>query len=272
MVPDSGDTKPSRWLAGLAAALALLGTACGGGGENVPAQGPEGQRPDGAGQPPGAQLNARQSAAAIDELLHDITPSETPQPAPTETLAPSRAPAAGPAPKPGATPPSESDERLDTFDEDMARIRQTVPGWDNGSGVTVKFLKESTGGRLSLIFVDPTPPVFQQAQGLWMIQGRATANNQTLGHIVFLLKTLAPGRYEGSPNKKDVVVAVLMGEQWDGRNPETTWSINQGSWAEITLRKGRNPGDLEGDFRGRLVDNQGTGYHTIEAGYIYVNR
>jgi hypothetical protein len=267
--PNPNSTSPGR-LSALAAAIALLGAACGTGPENVPAQGPESQASADRAPPAGGQAGVRQNAAVIDELLHDVSVSSSSRPGAVEL------PPASPAPpaeaSAGASSPQASGDELDTFDEDMARIQQTVPSWDNGTGVTVKFLKESTGGRLSLIFVDPTPPVFQQKQGLWMIQGRATAKHQTLGHIVVLLKTLAPGRYEGSSTKKDVVVAVLMGEQWDGRDPETTWSINEGSWAELTLREGRNPGDLEGDFRGRLVDNQGTGYHTIEAGYIYVNR
>ncbi|MEB2311121.1 MAG: hypothetical protein OZ921_03255 [Sorangiineae bacterium] len=162
--------------------------------------------------------------------------------------------------------------RLDTFDEDVTRIKGTVPGWDNGTGIAIRFLKESTGTRLSLIFVDPTPPVLKDGVGLWMIQGKANASGKTIANYVLLLKTLAPGRYEGSPTKKDVVMSVAMSDTWDGKAPDTTWSINDGSWCEIVLRQGRGPNDLEGDFRAKLVDNSGNSFHSIENGYVYIKR
>jgi len=194
-------------------------------------------------------------------------------PAPTAAATQPIGPKPAPPPPTGAgSPPGSSDDGLNTFDQDVARIRQTVPGWDNGTGLSILFLKESTGKRLSLIYVDPTPPAFKDGPGLWMIQAKATSNNQTIGWAVILLKTLAPGRYQGSPNQNDVVLAVCMGETWDGKNPETTWSINPGSYAEMELRAAGAPGDLEGSFRGKLVDNKGQGFHTIENGYIYINR
>ena len=260
----------ATWLGTLTAAalaMTLSGVGCGPHAEgqsayNQQQQPPPGQQP---GQYPQQQQGTGNTSteAMIGDLLRDIEPGagqgQGPAPAPTQTVAP-------PGPPPGGG------DRLDTFEEDIARIRQIVPGWDNGTGLSIKFLKESTGKRLSLIYVDPTPPAYKDGPGLWMIQAKATSGDTVIGWAVILLKSLAPGRYEGSPSKQDVVLAVCMGETWDGKNPETTWSINPGSYAEITLQPGRGPGDLEGNFRGKLVDNKGTGFHTIENGYVYINR
>lgn len=241
-------------------ALAIGCLNCGGGGGN-----PSTNTPSSGGQGGGGNVD--------DVLAKLLSPGamdkgqQTPQPQQTIQSSPQ------PAATPGAGGGSSGGSKLDTFDEDRARIQGAVPGWDEGTGLTVKFLKESTGTRLSLIYVDTTAPAEKADVGLWMIQAKATANGQTLGHFVVLLRSLEPGMYKGSPSSKDVVMGALMGaDPWDGRNPETTWSINEGSWCEISLKPGQHPGDLEGSFHGKLVDNKGTGYHTIEDGYIYINR
>jgi hypothetical protein len=216
----------------------------------------------------GQQPGQESTEALIGDLLRDIDPSgHQSAAAGGQTVAPA---GGGSSSSPQVADPGSA--KLDTFEEDVSRIRSIVPGWDNGTGLTVRFLQQATGKRLSLIYVDPTPPVFKDSPGLWMIQAKATQGDRTLGWVVVLLKSLVPGSYNGSPSQKDVVLAVCMGETWDGKDPETTWSINPGSWAEITLRPGGAPGDLEGNFRGKLVDNKGTGFHTIESGYIYINR
>ncbi len=203
----------------------------------------------------------------IDDLLGGIGGGNAPS-----GNSPSIPPSSTPSAPTGGGGGSSSGGKLDTFDEDIARIRQIVPGWDNGTGLTVKFLRERDQQRLSLIYVDATPPVLKEGVNLWMIQAKAKGDNKTLGWFVILLKDLAPGRYSGSPTNRDVIMAALMAPEWDGKNPETTWSINDGSWCEITLRNAGAPGDLEGEFRGKLVDNKGSGYHTVENGYIYINR
>lgn len=202
----------------------------------------------------------------IDDLLGGIGGGSAPA-GNAPSISPSSTPSA-----PSGGGGGSSGGKLDTFDEDIARIRQIVPGWDNGTGLTVKFLRERDQQRLSLIYVDATPPVLKEGVNLWMIQAKAKGDNKTLGWFVILLKDLAPGRYSGSPTNRDVIMAALMAPEWDGKNPETTWSINDGSWCEITLRNAGAPGDLEGEFRGKLVDNKGSGYHTVENGYIYINR
>jgi hypothetical protein len=261
------------WLGLVTAAGALAWAGCGGpqqpgywgpGQQQQPQQGYNNQMPGQQGAQPAG------NEQMIGDLLAGInTSGPPPTAAPTQNIA---QPPAPPAATAGGGGGGGGGDRLNTFDEDVGRIRQIVPGWDNGTGLTILFLKESTGKRLSLIYVDPTPPVFKDGPGLWMIQAKATANNQVLGWAVILLKNLAPGHYTGNPSQSDVVLAVCMGETWDGKNPETTWSINPGSYAEIDLRPGTGPGDLEGNFRGKLVDNKNEGFHTIENGYIYINR
>ena len=248
----------------LAVGLAAC-TACGAGGADPAAPsapGIEGSAEPDGGAPEQAPppSSVAQTEALIGELLMGVDGAEdSAQAASTERIFPPR------NDEPG-------DVRLDTFEEDVARIRQEVPRWDNGTGVTVKYLKEATGKRLSLIYVDPNAPTRNERLGLWAMRLQARVGGRTIGHVLMLIRTLAPGRYEGSPGSKDVVLAVSMAEDWEGTDPETTWSVNPGSWAEITLRPGRFPGDLEGDFRAKLVDNRGTGFHTIEAGYVYINR
>lgn len=258
--------RVGRFVASSAATLGLIAgsVACGGG--STPPPTPPSSSNVNSGNNNGNN-NAGGANALLDQILGGL---------------PSGSSAAATSPKsdsvqptqPAAAPshPSGSSGNLDTFDQDVARIKGTVPGWDNGTGIAVKFLKEADGSRLSLIFVDPTPPVFKDGVGLWMIQGKAMASGKTLANYVLLLKTLAPGRYEGSPTKKDVVMSVAMGDHWDAKDPETTWSINDGSWCELVLRQGKGPNDLEGDFRAKLVDNKGTGFHTIETGYVYIKR
>lgn len=244
--------------------------ACGRATQNTPSGTPAQQ----TSQTPPPQ-RADSTEAIIGELLSNLdekksSPSAAPNPSPSPVTAP--APEAR-VQTTSATPSSvPSVVAGDSWASGVNEVKGRVPTWDNGSGVVIKFLKESTGERLSLIYVDPTPPVMHTASGHWIIQAKAMSDGKPVGHVLLALKDLAPGRYEGAPDKQDVILAAQMAESWDGKNPETTWSTNTGSWCEITLRQGKNPGDLEGDFRGKLVDNSGSGYHTIEAGYIYINR
>jgi len=161
----------------------------------------------------------------------------------------------------------------DSFAEDCRRIRQLVPAWDEGTGATLRFLQESTGKRVSLIFVDATAPLYKPEASLWMIQ--ATAKDyagKTIGHLVLLLRSLKPGHMHGDEQTQDAVLGVLVGsERWDGHNPETSWSINSGSYCDVVLRDAGG-GNLEGEIRGKLVDNRGSGFINVESGYFYINR
>ena len=178
-----------------------------------------------------------------------------------------RPPSTRPAPTP---PPAHTGDRDDTFTEDVTKIKSLVPSWDNGTGIGVRFLKESTGKRLSLIYVDPTPPEFKQNKG-WLIQGQAKSDGKVLGHYLILLKDVAAGRYEGGPGKTGVVMASLLEPTWKGDAPGAGWSINEGSWCELVLRPGQKAGQFEGDFRAKLVTNEGGSFVTIENGYVYIN-
>jgi hypothetical protein len=165
----------------------------------------------------------------------------------------------------GATSPADS------YDEDRERIRSSVPRWDHGTGATLRFLKESSRERLSLIFVDETAPLYQEQAGLWMIQAAAhVTGGKVVGHFVLFLRDLRPGRYRGDDHTRDAVMAVLIGQaRWDGQNPETSWSINRESWCEVVLRDAGN-GSVDGEIRARLVDNRGTAYINVESGYLFI--
>jgi len=161
----------------------------------------------------------------------------------------------------------------DSFAEDCRRIRQLVPAWDEGTGATLRFLQESTGKRVSLIFVDATAPHYKPEASLWMIQATAKDSaGKTIGHLVLLLRSLKPGHMHGDEQTQDAVLGVLVGtERWDGRNPETSWSINSGSYCDVVLRDAGG-GNLDGEIRGKLVDNRGSGFINVESGYFYINR
>lgn len=163
-------------------------------------------------------------------------------------------------------------EANDTFMRDVLRIQEVVPTWNNGTGVALKFLRESSGQRVSLIYVDPTPPAQQKGGDHWVIAATAKTEARTLGHFVLLLRDLVPGHYRGSANDDSVVMSTSMASEWDPSDPDTTWSKNEESWCELMLRQGREPSTLEGQFRAKLIDNQGTGFHTIESGYVFIKR
>jgi hypothetical protein len=171
----------------------------------------------------------------------------------------------------GITVPQDGEEP-DTFGADVLRIQETVPTWNNGTGIALQFLRLSSGQRVSLIYVDPTPPAFSDSSARWVIQATARGKQDTLGHFVLLLKDLTPGHYHGSAKDDAVVMSTSMGEAWDAKDPDTTWSVNEDSSCELVLKQGAEPSILEGHFRAKLFDNQGTGFHHIESGYIFIKR
>ncbi len=202
--------------------------------------------------PPAAKQNPDETDQIIDSLLGEMHQLESPNRSGT-TAGMSIAP--------------------DTFDEDRERIRGSVVKWEHGTGATLRFLKEATGERLSLIFVDESGPVYKQDAGMYMIQATArVTGGKVIGHFVLLLKDLRAGTYRGDDHTKDAVMAVLMAETaWDGQNPETAWSINRESWCEVYLRSAANAG-IEGEFRARLVDNRGTGFINVDSGYLFIKK
>jgi len=137
----------------------------------------------------------------------------------------------------------------------------------------VRFLKEASGTRTSLIFVDPTAPAWSSDLDLWVIAAKAKGSDDSiLGHLMIGLAKLEPGTYEGSPSSKQSVMSVRLVEpQYDGKAPDTTWSVNDGSWCRVVLRDAGN-GTLEGDFQAKLVDNKNEQYVTVESGYLLIKR
>ena len=162
---------------------------------------------------------------------------------------------------------------LDTFDKDRERIRTSLTQWNQGSAAALRFVKQSTGEKLSLIFIDETAPGYQSETNMWMIQATArVAGGKVVGHFVLFLRDLRAGHYRGSDHSKEAVMAVLIGDShWDGENPETAWSMNSESWCDVQLQPAGQSG-IEGNFRARLVDNKGSGYIQVESGYLFIKR
>ena len=173
----------------------------------------------------------------------------------------------------GAPAPATLPIADDSFNDDRERIRASVAKWEHGTGATLRFLKETTGEKLSLIFVDESAPQFKADAGMWMIQASArVTGGKIVGHFVLLLKDLRAGKYRGDDHTKEAIMAVLMGESsWDAQNPETAWSVNRESWCEVFLRSTADAA-IEGEFRARLVDNRGTGFINVDSGYLFMKR
>ena len=87
----------------------------------------------------------------------------------------------------------------DTFDDDTKRIQEKVPTWDNGTGITARFLKEATGARISLIYVAATAPAFNKELNLWVTEAKAKVDGKIVGTFAILMKDITAGRHEGSP-------------------------------------------------------------------------
>ncbi len=170
--------------------------------------------------------------------------------------------------KPSALPPN-----ADSFDADRERIRSSVSKWPHGTGATLRFLKESTGERLSLIFVEDTAPQFDAKTSTYTINAKArVAGGKVVGHFHLLLKALRAGKLHGDDHTKDAVMGVLMGDSsWDERNPEAALSFNRESWCDVELNDTPD-GELEGSFRARLVDNRGAGFINVESGFLFIKR
>jgi hypothetical protein len=228
------------------------------------------------GAPNAAKSPARQAQdveRVIDEMLAEERRSHEARGANTASPPP---PVAMPEVNHGDEFPDleapRTQESSDTFTQDVLRIQQVVPTWNNGTGIALKFLRESSGQRVSLVYVDPTPPVWNQDKLHWVIRATARTESQTLGHFVLLLRELAPGHYRGSAKEDAVMMSTSMAIEWDANDPDTTWSGNHESWCEIVLRQGSEPSTVEGQFRAKLIDNQGTGFHNIESGYVYIKQ
>jgi hypothetical protein len=211
--------------------------------------------PKAAPAPVVAKRDLDETDRLIDSLLSDMQTAESAK----------AKPAQGPPTSP--LPPDS-----DSFDADRDRIRASVSKWEHGTGVTLRFLKEATGDRLSLIFVDEAAPEFETDTSTWMIRAKArVTGGKIVGHFVLFLKELRAGKVRGDDHTRDAVMAVLMGEpHWDGRNPETAWSVNRESWCELELHA--TDGGFEGSFKARLVDNRGSGFINIESGYLFIKR
>lgn len=213
---------------------------------------------------------------------HGPTPSHTPVPPRTRDSETNQIIAAlltdmrtvsAPKPARGKRAAAEAESPADTFEEDRERIRSSMGQWAQGTGVALRFMKQSTGERLSLIFVDETAPLYQPETNMWVIQAAAhVTGGKVVGHLVLFLRNIKAGRYHGDDHQKEAVVGVLIGEStWNGESPQTAWSMNSESWCEVDLQPAA-AGGFEGSIRAKLVDNRGSGYIQVESGYLFIRQ
>lgn len=180
-------------------------------------------------------------------------------------------PSAAPARVNPAAPDDESGDPLDTFAQDVRRVKSLLPtsDWD-GVGLVARWKNVETGRRLSLIYVDTTPPVWKDNMQGWLILSAARGNRSVMGHIAVLLPQLRAGRFHGSEHSHRTVIGSLMAPEWTPSAPEAGWTLNDGGWCDIELHPVGDRGDLEGRFRGKLPANEGSTYYLLEDGYLYI--
>ncbi|MGZ3424579.1 MAG: hypothetical protein ACXWUG_04920 [Polyangiales bacterium] len=170
----------------------------------------------------------------------------------------------------GFTPSSKKNENLDNYDAQVEKVRKIMPTVNKGSAVVTRFLNESKGTRISIIYVDETSPMYKEKLDGRVIVAKADdGNNKTIATISFLLRSFQPGHYEC--DGANTVIGAAIAETWEPNADGTYWSMNPGGACELELREGPG-GDLEGNFRGKLVTNDKKGYLLVESGYIYVKR
>jgi hypothetical protein len=168
---------------------------------------------------------------------------------------------------------SAKDANLDHYDDQLAVVKSKMPDVEKGSAIVVRFLNQGSGKRISLVYVDETPPQFKEKLNGRVIVAKASGKgDETLSTISFLIKNFEPGRYECNTANHEAVIGAAIADNWVPTDPETYWSLNEGGGCEIELHEGARPGDIEGSFRGRLVKNNGKGFLIVENGYIYVKR
>jgi hypothetical protein len=171
----------------------------------------------------------------------------------------------------GFTPSSHKKEaNLDKYDEQVERVRKLMPTMKKGTAVVTRFLNESKGTRISIIFADETAPMYKEKLDGRVIVAKATDDKErTIATISFLLHSFQPGRYEC--DKGNTVIGAAISETWEPNADGTYWSMNAGGACELELHEGPG-GDMEGTFRGKLVTNDNKGYLLVENGYLYVKR
>jgi hypothetical protein len=159
------------------------------------------------------------------------------------------------------------------FDDKVAKVRGIVSNWDNGTGLVIRYVNQSTGARLTTVYVDPTPPEWKPAVSKWLVLSKALANDEVISTVSILLPVLEPGRWEAGSGRNEIVIAAALATSvWLPSAPDTAFSSNAGGWCKLELHAGERPGHLEGRFEGKLVTNSGRSFYTVEGGYLYLGR
>ena len=160
------------------------------------------------------------------------------------------------------------------FNKAVADVRSYMQGQSHGVGIVAKYLQEKTQKRLSLKYVDDTPPEWKESLENWVIISKAKdTDDSIISTVAMALPQLAPGHYEGSASRKEVKVGATLGKpSWDPTADDTAWSMNEDGWCQVDMKSANSRGDLEGTFKGKLNTNVPGTYYLIEDGYFYIRR
>lgn len=192
-------------------------------------------------------------------------------PQPFSPDSPGQASATPPIGPPTASTTSPDD--AGDFDSKVEQVRGVVSKWDNGTGLVIQYLNQSTRARMTTVYVDPTPPEWKPAVSKWLVLSKALANDEVISTVSILLPVLEPGRWEAGSARNDIVIAAALGTSaWAPSAPDTAFSSNSGGWCKLELHAAQRPGHLEGRFQGKLTTNNGQSFYTVESGYLYVSR
>jgi hypothetical protein len=156
-------------------------------------------------------------------------------------------------------PPADAGEDPATYGGYVDQIKQVMPGTSGGAAAAIRIENLTTGSRTSYIF--KTSGNFDAfADGAFYI----AILNRNDDDLYLRIPKLKPGHYE-CPDF-DLLMASTDKSLDD---PEAAQAGNPGGSCSIDIWQGNDANDLQGNFTGRLMFNNGQFSYTIESGYFY---
>ena len=89
---------------------------------------------------------------------------------------------------------SASDDGSADYNKAVTDLRSFMQTQSHGVGIVAKYLQEKTGKRISLKYVDDTPPEWKESLENWVIISRAKdTDDNVISTVAMALPQLAPG-------------------------------------------------------------------------------
>ncbi len=154
------------------------------------------------------------------------------------------------------------------YDEEAIIAMFNEPGSRLRGVARLTLINESTGRRLTLVFMSFSPVRFQAERMVYFLNSYINDGQDIAAVLVFAFEQAPQIRtYYPSPSNNEVMVGFTFGPEFRGGDPETAWSNVGGGRG--TLRIERQVGRaLLGTMTGRLDMNNGQGYYRIDEGIV----